>query len=65
YNKEAGAIWMKRLLQIYEKAVWLNPVPEDRWAWGPSIDLTQQLFDGRMFPLTLDGLERAIKELKR
>ncbi|MEE4210934.1 MAG: VWA domain-containing protein [Parvularcula sp.] len=65
YNKEAGGIWMKRLLQIYEKAVWLNPIPEGRWEWSPSIDLTQQIFDGRMFPLTLDGLERAIKELKR
>ncbi|MEM1380323.1 MAG: VWA domain-containing protein [Pseudomonadota bacterium] len=65
YNKEAGAIWMKRLLQIYEKTVWLNPIPEDRWQWSPSIDLTEQLFEGRMFPLTLDGLERAIKELKR
>ncbi len=65
YNKEAGAIWMKRLLQIYEKAVWLNPIPEDRWKWAPSIDLTEQIFDGRMFPLTLEGLERAIKELKR
>ena len=65
YNKEAGAIWMKRLLQIYEKAVWLNPIPEDNWRYSPSIDLTQQLFDGRMYGLTLEGLEKAIKELKR
>jgi uncharacterized protein with von Willebrand factor type A (vWA) domain len=65
YNDEAGAIWMKRLLQIYEKAVWLNPIPRDRWKWAPSIDLTEQLFDGRMYPLTLEGLEDAIRELKR
>ncbi|NRA30251.1 MAG: VWA domain-containing protein, partial [Parvularculaceae bacterium] len=65
YNKEAGAIWMKRLLEIYEKSVWLNPIPEKNWQWAPSIDLTRQLFEDRMFPLTLDGLEGAIKELKR
>ncbi|MEM9810783.1 MAG: VWA domain-containing protein [Pseudomonadota bacterium] len=65
FNEEAGAIWMKRLLQIYEKAVWLNPIPDDHWRYTPSIDLTEQLFDGRMFPLTLEGLERAIRELKR
>ncbi|MEM0930005.1 MAG: VWA domain-containing protein [Pseudomonadota bacterium] len=65
FNEEAGAIWMKRLLQIYEKAVWLNPIPDDRWRYSPSIDLTEQIMDGRMFPLTLEGLENAIRELKR
>lgn len=65
FNEEAGAIWMKRLLQIYEKAVWLNPIPDDRWRYAPSIDLTEQIMDGRMFPLTLEGLENAIRELKR
>ncbi|MEM6746597.1 MAG: VWA domain-containing protein [Pseudomonadota bacterium] len=65
FNEEAGAIWMKRLLQIYEKAVWLNPIPDDRWRYSPSIDLTEQVMDGRMFPLTLEGLENAIRELKR
>ncbi|MEM6913973.1 MAG: VWA domain-containing protein [Pseudomonadota bacterium] len=65
FNEEAGAIWMKRLLQIYEKAVWLNPIPDERWRYSPSIDLTEQIMDGRMFPLTLEGLENAIRELKR
>ncbi|MEO1658066.1 MAG: VWA domain-containing protein [Pseudomonadota bacterium] len=65
FNEEAGAIWMKRLLQIYEKSVWLNPIPDDRWRYSPSIDLTEQIMDGRMFPLTLEGLENAIRELKR
>jgi len=45
--------------------VWLNPEPEERWDWTPSIRLTQELVDRRMFPLTLDGLDRAMAALRR
>jgi len=44
--------------------VWLNPEPEDRWRWTPSVETTRELISGRMFPLTLDGLDRAMHELK-
>ena len=65
FNPEPGEMWMRRLTQVYPKAVWLNPVPEKYWKYTPSIDMLSQLMDGRMFPLTLDGLDRAMRELSR
>jgi uncharacterized protein len=64
-NEEPGATWIKRVTDIYEHAVWLNPVPEAHWSWTPSIKLMGDLMEGRMFPLTLDGLDKAMKELMR
>lgn len=64
-NPEAGAIWMKRVTDIYKHAVWLNPIPEPHWGWTPSIAMMGRLMGGRMYPLTLDGLDGAIKELMR
>ena len=64
-NEEPGAAWIKRVTDIYEHAVWLNPVPEQHWSWTPSIKLVGDLMEGRMFPLTLDGLDKAMKELMR
>jgi len=64
-NEEPGATWIKRVTDIYEHAVWLNPVPEQHWSWTPSIKLMGDLMEGRMFPLTLDGLDKAMKELMR
>jgi len=63
WNEEAGAVWMQRLRQTWPHCVWLNPEPEARWATTPSIHITRQLLEDRMFPLTLDGLDRAIKSL--
>jgi uncharacterized protein len=65
WNEEAGEVWMRRLVATYAKAVWLNPVPERYWDSAPSIQLMHQLMDGRMFPLTLDGLDRAMRRLTR
>ena len=64
-NEEPGAHWMRRIAQVYPSAVWLNPVPEDHWGWTPSIKMMSDLMDGRMYPLTLDGLDRAMRELMR
>ena len=64
-NEEAGAVWMSRVANVYSRAVWLNPVPEEHWDWTPSIKMMRQLMDGRMYPLTLDGLDRAMRELMR
>lgn len=64
-NEEPGAVWMQRVTDIYSHAVWLNPLPEDQWAWTYSIGVVQRLVGGRMYPLTLDGLDRAIRELMR
>ena len=48
WNEEAGAIWIKRMLNTYPKAIWLNPEPEKRWEYTPSIQMTQDLMDQRM-----------------
>jgi hypothetical protein len=64
WNEEAGAAWMRRLLSNYPHHVWLNPEPRDRWDWTPSVKITRELFEDRMFPLTLNGLDRAMKSLQ-
>jgi uncharacterized protein with von Willebrand factor type A (vWA) domain len=65
WNEEAGAVWVDRVVGIYPHVVWLNPVAEKHWEYTPSIKLVQQLISNRMFPLTLDGLDRAMRELNR
>lgn len=65
FNEEAGAIWMKRLTDIYERVIWLNPVREDSWDFVPSTTLLRELLGDRMYPLTLGGIEKAMSELKR
>lgn len=64
-NEETGAVWMRRLTDVYSHCVWLNPVPREHWDWTPSIKMMRDLIRGRMYPLTLGGLDEAIKELKR
>ncbi|MCG8562265.1 MAG: VWA domain-containing protein [Hyphomicrobiales bacterium] len=64
-NEEAGAIWLDRVTNIYESAVWLNPVKARHWELTPSIKMVQQLFSDRMFPLTLEGIDGAMRELMR
>jgi uncharacterized protein with von Willebrand factor type A (vWA) domain len=63
WNEEPGAVWIKRLLNTYPKAVWLNPEPRDRWEYTPSTKLIREIMDDRMYPLTIAGLDDAIKEL--
>jgi uncharacterized protein with von Willebrand factor type A (vWA) domain len=65
WNDESGETWMRRLLDAYPKAVWLNPVPEKYWDGTASIGMIRRLMEGRMFPLTLDGIDRAMRELTR
>jgi uncharacterized protein len=65
WNEEAGDVWMRRLLATYSKAVWLNPVPERYWETAPSIQMMRRIMEDRMFPLTLDGLDRAMRRLTR
>ncbi len=63
WNEEPGEVWLKRMLAVYSKAVWLNPVPERHWAYGQSITMIREIMEGRMFPLTLDGIDRAMRAL--
>jgi hypothetical protein len=65
WNDESGETWLRRLLDAYPKAVWLNPVPQKYWTGTASIGMIRQIIEDRMFPLTLDGLDRAMRRLTR
>jgi uncharacterized protein len=65
WNDEPGETWLRRLLDAYPRAVWLNPVPEKYWGGTSSIGIIRRLMEERMFPLTLDGIDRGMRELTR
>jgi len=65
WNEEAGHVWMTRIAARFPRLVWLNPEPAERWTWTPSVELTRRLIGNRMFPLTLRGLDDAMRELRR
>ena len=64
-NQEPGSQWLRRVCDIYPQCVWLNPVPEDNWNWTPSIKMVRDILEGRMYPLTLAGLDDAMRGLMR
>ena len=65
WNAESGATWMQRIVTAFPRLVWLNPEPRERWEYTPSVRITRELVGERMFPLTLEGLDGAIRELRR
>ena len=64
-NEEAGAAWLARFCHAFPKFVWLNPEPEGVWQYRQSIALIKQIMNNRMFPLTIDGLERGMRLLSK
>ena len=64
-NTEAGAVWLQRFTSTFANFAWLNPEPEGLWQYRQSISIIQQLMSQRMFPLTIDGLERAMRLLSK
>ena len=66
WNEEPGAVWLQRVAEIYERVVWLNPTPRAHWDHTPSIQLVREIIGRhRMFPLTIEGLDGAMRELSR
>ena len=65
WNDEAGETWLRRALTVYPKAAWLNPIPEKHWDYGQSIQMIKTLMTDRMYPLTLEGLDNAMRDLAR
>ena len=65
WNEEAGATWMSRFMGAYEKIVWINPTPQETWEYSTSVAMTQELVEGRMFPLTIRGLEEGMNLLSK
>jgi uncharacterized protein with von Willebrand factor type A (vWA) domain len=63
WNAEPGSVWLQRLMKAYPKFVWINPQPQARWRNTPSIQMIREMVDGRMYPLTLSGLDDAIEAL--
>jgi uncharacterized protein with von Willebrand factor type A (vWA) domain len=63
WNAEAGQVWLERARAQWPANVWLNPLPERQWQYGQSIGMIRQIFEGGMYPLTLDGIGRAMKAL--
>ncbi len=65
WNDESGETWLRRLFEAYPRAVWLNPVPEKYWNGTASIGMIRRIAEDRMFPLTLDGLDHAMRRLRQ
>jgi uncharacterized protein with von Willebrand factor type A (vWA) domain len=65
FNEEAGAVWMQRMTDTYPAAAWLNPVPQAHWGYSQSIRVMRELMEDRMYPLTLAGLDDAMRALTR
>jgi len=64
-NDEAGAVWLRRMLDSYPKAIWLNPEPEQLWPYRQSISVIREIMEARMYPITIEGLERAMRYLSK
>ena len=64
WNEEAGAAWMGRVLDAWPYAIWLNPKPENVWGYTQSIEMTREIMGNRMYPLTVEGLEKGMRELR-
>ncbi|CAG0968645.1 MAG: VWA domain-containing protein [Bacteroidetes bacterium] len=65
YNTEPGSVWLKRIIEHFPYCVWLNPISQNEWKETPSIELISKLFNNRMYPLTLSGIEEAVAALKK
>jgi len=65
HNEEAGVVWMQRMLEVYSRAVWLNPEPEEIWPYRQSVKVMQEIMTNRMYPTTIEGLEKAMKVLAK
>ena len=64
-NEEAGSVWLDRVIRTYPHAVWLNPVAQRHWDYSESTTIIRRLFANRMYPITIEGLENAMRELVR
>ncbi|MET0746268.1 MAG: VWA domain-containing protein [Microvirga sp.] len=65
WNAEPGEAWLRRVLDHFPKAVWLNPLPRNQWGYTQSVGILRQLFSDRMYPLTLEGIDQGMRELTR
>ena len=64
WNDETGIVWLRRLTDLYRRAIWINPTPEAHWQWTQSIKIVRDLMEGRMYSMTVKGLEEGMKALR-
>jgi len=65
WNDEPGALWVQRFAELYDKLVWINPTPQETWEYSASVQMLRELVGGRMYPLTIRGLEDGMGELTK
>ena len=65
FNEEAGSVWLERITRTYPHSVWLNPMAQKHWDYSESTTIIRRLSSERMYPITIEGLEGAMKELVR
>ena len=65
WNEEPGEVWLRRVTDVFDKVIWLNPEPESSWEYTTSVVWTQKLMENRMYPLSLKGLEDAMRYLAK
>lgn len=65
WNQEAGQVWLERAREQWKSHLWINPVPQKHWDYTHSIGMVREIFEDRMVPMTLDGLEEGMRELTR
>ena len=65
WNEEPGATWVARFAEHYDKLVWINPTPQETWEYSSSVSMTQELVEGKMYPLTIRGLEEGMNTLSK
>lgn len=65
WNQEAGQVWLQRAREQWASNLWINPVPEKYWEYTHSIGMIREIFEDRMVPMTLSGLEQGMRELTR
>ncbi|MBA04519.1 MAG: hypothetical protein CMQ36_10865 [Gammaproteobacteria bacterium] len=65
WNEEPGATWVTRFAEHYDKLVWINPTPQETWEYSSSVSMTQELVEGKMYPLTIRGLEEGMNTLSK
>ena len=65
WNSEPGQVWLDRARSQWPSNLWINPVPEKHWRYTQSITMIHEIFEGRMVPMTLSGIEAGMKELVR
>ncbi len=65
WNEEAGAIWVQRVMDSFDKVIWINPTPHDTWEYSSSVALTRKLVDDQMYPLTIRGIEDGMNFLSK